>query len=70
MTAGGQQVSVSLPPGGSGRLELHLPRGFPYQGARAWYVAMRVKGGFVPLFAGGGEDHRYLGVQVKPELVP
>jgi hypothetical protein len=70
MTAGGQQVSVSLPPGGSGRLELHLPRGFPYQGARAWYVAMRVKGGFVPLFSGGGEDHRYLGVQVKPELVP
>ena len=37
---------------------------------RAWYVTIRVRGGFVPLFTGGANDVRYLGVMVKPELVP
>ncbi len=36
--------------------------GFPYQGTRAWYVTIRVRGGFVPLFVTGANDARYLGV--------
>jgi hypothetical protein len=33
-------------------------------------VNVHVRGGFVPLFATGANDVRYLGVMVKPELVP
>jgi hypothetical protein len=68
--AAGQEASLSLEPGQVGVADLQLPRGFPYQGARAWYVTIRVRGGFVPLFASGANDVRYLGVMVKPELVP
>jgi hypothetical protein len=70
LSAEGQAVSKTLAPGEYGTLELALSRGFPYQGARAWYVTLEVAGGFVPLFTQGGQDSRYLGVFVKPELVP
>jgi hypothetical protein len=68
--AEGQSVGKTLAAGEQGTLELALSRGFPYQGARAWYVTLSVAGGFVPLFTQGGQDSRYLGVLVKPELVP
>ncbi len=68
--AAGESTSVTMEPGQVSVVELQLPRGFPYQGTRAWYVTIRVRGGFVPLFASGADDVRYLGVMVKPELVP
>jgi hypothetical protein len=68
--AAGEAAEISLDPGQSKGIELQLPRGFPYQGTRAWYVTIRVHGGFVPLFVNGANDVRYLGVLVKPELVP
>ena len=68
--AASESTGVTLEPGQVSVVELQLPRGFPYQGTRAWYVTIRVRGGFVPLFATGAEDVRYLGVMVKPELVP
>ncbi len=68
--AAGEAGEVSLDPGESKSIELPLPRGFPYQGTRAWYVTIRVRGGFVPLFVNGANDARYLGVLVKPELAP
>jgi hypothetical protein len=68
--AAGETAEISLDPGQSETIELQLPRGFPYQGTRAWYATIRVRGGFVPLFVNGTNDPRYLGVLVKPELVP
>jgi hypothetical protein len=70
LSAEGQEVSKTLAMGERGTLELALSRGFPYQGTRAWYVTLEVAGGFVPLFTQGGQDNRYLGVLVKPELIP
>ena len=70
MHAAGQSTSVSLEPEQVSVVDLQLPRGFPYQGTRAWYVTIHVRGGFVPLFVNGANDARYLGVMVKPELVP
>ncbi len=68
--AAGESTSVTLEPGQVSVVELQLPRGFPYQGTRAWNVTIQVRGGFVPLFATGANDVRYLGVMIKPELVP
>ena len=68
--AAGESTSFKLDPGATSIAELQLPRGFPYQSTRAWYVTIRVHGGFVPLFTTGANDVRYLGVLVKPELVP
>ena len=70
MEAAGGSVSKALKPGEDAILELQLPRGFPYEGARAWSISMEVTGGFVPMFVTGEPDSRYLGVYVKPELVP
>jgi hypothetical protein len=70
LSSEGQAVSKTLAVREQGTLELALSRGFPYQGARAWYVTLEVAGGFVPLFTEGGRDNRYLGVFVKPELIP
>jgi hypothetical protein len=66
----GQSVSRPLAAGEHAVVDLPLSHGFPYEGARAWYVTLDVTGGFVPLFTQGGQDNRYLGVLVKPELVP
>ena len=51
-------------------LGLATDEGFPYQGTRVWPVSIRVDGGFVPMFDGETLDHRYLGVQMTPELLP
>jgi hypothetical protein len=69
-SSGGQSVSKDLGQGESAVLELPLPAGFPYQGANAWSVTLSVSGGFVPMFTEGARDNRFLGVMVKPELVP
>lgn len=66
----GASVSKDLAAGESAFLDVPLPEGFPYQGASAWSVTLSVSGGFVPMFTDGTGDNRFLGVMVKPELVP
>ena len=39
-------------------------------GTRVWVVTIAVDSGHVPLFDVGGEDARYLGVKVSPQLLP
>ena len=76
ISAGDREETVRLAPGETRTLELPLGDGFPYrpQGPRTstfvWPVSIEVEGGFVPMFDGTTNDHRYLGVRVTPELVP
>jgi hypothetical protein len=51
-------------------LQVPLGPGRPYQGTRVWVVTIASGSGHVPLFDVGGEDHRYLGVKVTPQLLP
>jgi hypothetical protein len=60
-TLGGLQSTVVQLPVGPGR---------PYQGTRVWVVTIASDSGHVPLFDVGGEDVRYLGVKVTPQLLP
>jgi hypothetical protein len=70
IAAGTRRVTASLKPNEVAVVQVPVGTGFPYQGTRAWQVRLSVKGGFVPMFDIGGEDHRYLGVLVKPEMLP
>ncbi|MEO8520736.1 MAG: hypothetical protein ABI603_05190 [Acidobacteriota bacterium] len=48
-----------------------LDRGFWYQArAYVWVVSISSSTGFVPIFNGADRDARFLGVRVKPTLVP
>jgi len=61
-----QQVVMKEPQ----QMTFTLDRGFWYQArAYVWVVSVSSSTGFVPIFHGGGEDSRYLGVRVKPTLV-
>lgn len=66
--AGGSKT-VLVKPGEIQRITLALDEGFPYQGTRVWHASISSGAGFVPMFASGGSDSRYLGVRVKPELM-
>lgn len=66
----GERVQASLGKGETTFVQIPLGPGFPYQGTNAWYVTVSADSGHVPLFDVGGEDHRYLGVKVTPELLP
>ncbi len=66
----GQTRTSDVPPAQIHQLSLPLDGGFPYQGTRVWLVSIRSKGGFVPMFTSGGKDNRFLGIRVKPELMP
>jgi hypothetical protein len=68
--AGGERMALRLKRGEVRRLEIPLDAGFPYQGTRVWPISVGVDGGFVPMFDGETLDHRYLGVQMTPELLP
>jgi hypothetical protein len=74
--ADGREETVRLRPGERRTLEIPLGKGFPYRpqgrptGTLVWPVSIEVEGGFVPMFDGATNDHRYLGVRVTPELVP
>jgi hypothetical protein len=71
LDADGRQAAKELAAGEIATLEVPLADGFPYQGARAWYATVSVTGGFVPMFADPtSRDSRFLGVLVRPELVP
>jgi hypothetical protein len=63
--------TVTLAPGERKTVTLPLDAGFPYQGTRVWHGSVRAGRGFVPMFHDPTTtDHRYLGVQVTPDVVP
>lgn len=66
----GERLRVDLRPGETRTLDVPLGEGFPYQGTRVWPVSVAVDRGFVPMFRGDTFDHRFLGVQVTPQLIP
>jgi hypothetical protein len=68
---GRARQAVQLAPGETKTVTLPLDAGFPYQGTRVWHAAVRAGEGFVPMFHDPNTtDHRYLGVQVAPDVVP
>ena len=76
ITADGHDETIRLEPGENRTLEIPLGPGFPYRpqgprtGTLVWPVSIEVDGGFIPMFDGTTNDHRFLGVRVTPELVP
>lgn len=66
----GRSRVVNLQPNAVSAVTLPLDEGFPYQGSRVWRLTVTSASGFVPMFTRGGVDFRFLGVQVKPELLP
>lgn len=70
VTVDGREVDATLGRGERTVVRVPLGPGFPYQGTRVWTVTIAADTGHVPLFDVGGEDVRYLGVKVTPQLVP
>lgn len=70
LTVDGREVEASMTAGESTVLQVPLGPGSPYQGTRVWVVTIGADTGHVPLFDVGGEDVRYLGVKVTPQLLP
>ncbi len=68
--AAGHTRDIQLAPDQVSTFSVPLDEGFPYPGGRIWKLAVTSGTGFVPMFARGGVDNRFLGVQVKAELVP
>jgi hypothetical protein len=70
VSIGGRSQSVHVPAGQSTQITFAPSPGFWYQ-ARAfvWVVSISSSSGFTPVFY-GAPDSRYLGVRVKPTLVP
>jgi len=70
VSIGGRSQDVHLEPGRQQQISIALGDGFPYQGRSVWMATVSSSGGFSPLFHGNPEDSRYLGVRVRPVLVP
>jgi hypothetical protein len=70
VTVDGRVVGASLGRNESTVVQVPVGPGRPYQGTRVWVVTIASSSGHVPLFDVGGEDHRYLGVKVAPQLLP
>ena len=69
-TLGRRSQEVALAPGESKQLAFAMGEGFPYQGIwPVWTASISASSGFVPIFHGGADDTRYLGVRVQPTLV-
>ena len=67
----GRSQTISLSPGQSHELQFALPPGYHYEGrAYVWVASISSSSGFVPLFTEGNDDPRFLGVKVKPMVVP
>ena len=64
----GRSQEVTLGPGESQRLVFTLRDAFPYEGRWIWKVSISSSDGFVPLFAAGSDDTRFLGVNVDPTV--
>jgi hypothetical protein len=69
VTVDGARVTTAMGAGETAFIQLPIGAGFPYQGTRVWYVTIAADTGHIPLFDVGGEDVRYLGVKVTPELL-
>jgi hypothetical protein len=66
---GRRSQALHLRPGETQNISIALDAGFPYQGRFVWVASISSSGGFSPVFH-GGTDARYLGVRVRPSLVP
>jgi hypothetical protein len=66
----GAQQTVSLQAHEARDIILPIGEGFPYQGRWVWSASISSSTGFVPMFAEGGPDVRFLGIMVTPELEP
>jgi hypothetical protein len=69
----GRSQRVHLEPGASHEVAFALDAGTPYHKethALVWIASVSSSAGFTPLFYDGSSDTRYLGVRVKPVLVP
>jgi len=66
---GGKTERLHLTPGETQHVSLALGGGFPYMGRLVWTASVSSSAGFSPVFY-GGTDARYLGVRVRPVLVP
>ena len=68
---GRRSQRVLLGAGQSHELQFALPPGYPYDArAYVWVVSVSSSSGFVPMFVQRSDDNRYLGVNVKPMVVP
>jgi hypothetical protein len=70
VTVDGRVVEATLGRNESTVVQVPVGPGSPYLGTRVWVVTIAVDSGYVPLFDVGGEDVRYLGVKVSPQLLP
>jgi hypothetical protein len=71
VSLGGRRESLRLGPGESQQVTLALGPGFPYQRRFVWVGSVSSSTGFAPLFHDpNSTDSRFLGVRVKPILVP
>jgi hypothetical protein len=68
--AAGERRVIDIQPQEIRQVTIPLDSGFPYQGTRVWTLSITTRTGFVPMFLAKGSDNRYLGVRVKPELLP
>ena len=71
VSLGGRSQSLHLAPGESQQVTLALGPAFPYQKRFVWVGSVSSSSGFSPIFhEPSSTDSRYLGVRVKPVLVP
>jgi hypothetical protein len=66
----GAEQTVELQPHEARDIMLPIGEGFPYQGRWVWSASISSSSGFVPMFAEGSRDVRFLGIMVTPELEP
>jgi hypothetical protein len=71
----GRSQELEIPAGDTRQITFAMGRGFPYMKTDdgkprfVWTASVSSSAGFVPLFHGGGDDTRFLGVRVRPLLV-
>ncbi|HVL67865.1 MAG TPA: hypothetical protein VM364_11430 [Vicinamibacterales bacterium] len=71
----GRAQTMEIGAGESRQITFAMPRGYPYMKTDdglprwVWTASISSSRGFVPLFAHGTDDTRYLGVRVRPMLV-
>jgi hypothetical protein len=71
VSLGGRREALHLGAGETQQITIALGPAFPYQRRFVWVGAVSSSTGFAPIFHDpGSTDSRYLGVRVKPVLVP
>ncbi|MEO7409222.1 MAG: hypothetical protein ABIZ92_19655 [Vicinamibacterales bacterium] len=72
---GGRYQDLTIPAEDSRQVTFAMPPGFPYlknddgKPRYVWMASVSSSSGFIPAFATGGSDTRFLGVRVRPMLV-